>query len=73
MAANAVIKERATAPFAGGQGAFLTAVVENRTVFLFLRVLPGGSYLQLLAVGETVAMADVREAVKELAASVDLR
>jgi hypothetical protein len=60
-------------PFAGGQGAYVSAVVENRTVFLFLRVLPGGSYLQLLAVGETMAMADVRDAVKELAASVDLR
>ena len=73
MAANAVIKERATATFAGGQGAFLSAVVEKRTVFLFLRVMPGGTYLQLLAVGETMAMADVRDAVKELAASVDLR
>jgi hypothetical protein len=73
MAPNAAIKERATVPFAGGQGAFVAAVVENRTVFLFLRVLPGGSYLQLLAVGETMAMADVRDAVKGLAASVDPR
>ncbi len=73
MAANAVIKERATVPFAGGQGAFLSAVVEKRTVYLFLRVMPGGTYVQLLAVGETLAMTDVRDAVKELAASVDLR
>jgi hypothetical protein len=35
--------------------------------------MPGGTYLQLLAVGDTMAMADVRDAVKELAASVDLR
>jgi hypothetical protein len=73
MAANAVIKERATVPFAGGQGAYVSAVVENRTVFLFLRVLPGGTYLQLLAVGETAAMADVRDAVKQLAGTVALR
>ena len=73
MAANAVIKERATVPFAGGQGAYLSAVVEKRTVLLFLRVLPGGSYLQLLAVGETMQMDDARDAVKQLAASVDLR
>lgn len=73
MAANAVIKERATLPFAGGQAAFISANVDKRTVFLFLRVLPGGTYLQLLAVGETMAMADVRDAVKELAASVDPR
>src|SRR5206468_12964734 len=51
MAANAVIKERAQKPFAGGQGAYLSAVVDKRTVLVFLRVLPGGSYLQVLAVG----------------------
>ena len=73
MAANAVIKERAVMPFAGGQGAYVSAVVENRTVLLFLRVLPGGSYLQLLAVGETMQMDDAREAVKQLAGTVDLR
>jgi len=73
MAANAVIKERAAMPFAGGQGAYLSAVVEQRTVMLFLRVMPGGSYLQLLAVGETAQMADATAAVKEIAASVDLR
>jgi len=73
MAANAVIKERATAPFAGGQGAYVSAVVENRTVLLFLRVLPGGSYLQLLAVGETMQMDDAREAVNKLAGTVELR
>ena len=73
MAANAVIKERATVPFAGGQGAYVSAIVEKRTVSLFLRVLPGGSYLQLLVVGETMAMADIRDAVKELAASIEPR
>lgn len=73
MAANAVIKQRSTAPFAGGQGAFLSATVENRTVHLFLRVLSGGSYLQLLAVGGTAEMEDARDATRELAASVDLR
>ncbi len=73
MAANAVIKERATLPFAGGQGAYLSAIVEKRTVLLFLRVLPGGTQLQLLAVGETAQMADVTDAVKQLAASVDVR
>ncbi len=73
MAGNAVIKERATLPFAGGQGAYLSAVVEKRTVLLFLRVLPGGTYLQLLAVGETGQMADITDAVKRTAASVELR
>ncbi|HVY83210.1 MAG TPA: hypothetical protein VG994_19645 [Steroidobacteraceae bacterium] len=73
MAANAQIKERATVPFAGGQGAFLSAVVDNRTVLLFLRVLPGGTYLQLLAVGETMAMMQVSQTVKDIAATVELR
>ena len=73
MAANAVIKQRAATPFAGGQGAFLSATVDNRTVMLFLRVLPGGTYLQFLAVGETLQLADVEQAVRETAASIDLR
>lgn len=73
MAANAQIKERATLPFAGGQAAFLSAVVDKRTVLLFLRVLPGGTYMQLLAVGETSAMAEVSQAVKDIAATVDVR
>ena len=73
MAANAVIKERAATPFAGGQGAYVSAIVDKRTVLLFLRVLTGGSYLQLLAVGETAQMADVTGAVKQTAASVELR
>ncbi|MEO8465685.1 MAG: hypothetical protein ABI640_10125 [Gammaproteobacteria bacterium] len=73
MAANAVIKERANVAFAGGQGAYLSAVVDKRTVMLFLRVQPGGSYLQLLAVGETAQMAEVASVVKETAASVELR
>ena len=69
----AVIKQRAATPFAGGQGAFLSATVDNRTVMLFLRVLPGGTYLQFLAVGETLQLADVEQAVRETAASIDLR
>jgi hypothetical protein len=73
MAANAVIRERAAAPFAGGQGAFVQATVDSRTVMLYLRVLPGGTYLQFLAVGETMQLADVAAAVKETAASIDLR
>jgi hypothetical protein len=73
MAANAVIKQRAAAQFAGGQGAFLSASVDNRTVMLFLRVLPGGSYLQFLAVGETMQLAEIEQAVRDTAESVDLR
>jgi hypothetical protein len=73
MAANAVIRERAAVTFAGGPGAYLSAAVDNRTVALYLRVLPGGSYLQLLVVGEAMQMADVADAIKEIAASVDLR
>ena len=72
MAANAQIKERMPVAFAGGQGYYLTAVADDRTIMQFLRVLPGGTMIQLVAVGDTMAMADVTEAVKEIAASVDL-
>jgi hypothetical protein len=72
MAANAMITERMPVTFAGGQGYYLAAVADGRTIFQFLRVLPGGTFVQLVAVGETMAMADAADAVKQIAASVDL-
>ncbi len=72
MAASAQITERMPVAFAGGQGYYLTAVGGDRTIMQFLRVLPGGTFIQLVAVGDSMAMTDAAEAVKELAASVDL-
>ena len=68
----AKITETATAPFADGQGQFISAAVEDRTAMQYLRVLPGGTYLQLLAVGETGALEQMRGAVEQIASSVAL-
>ena len=73
MAANAAIQEQMPVTFVGGQGYYLAAVAGNRTILQFLRVLPGGTFIQLVAVGETQAMTDAADAVRQIAASVDLR
>lgn len=59
--------------FAGGNGYLITAVVENRTVVQYLRIIPGGGYLRLLARGETSAMQSVEAAIEEIASSVEPR
>ena len=69
---DAPITERQPAPFAGGQGHFVSAVADGKTVLQFLRVLPGGSYVRLMATGETSAIEDARAAVVEIASSVEL-
>jgi hypothetical protein len=73
MAAGAQITAEMPAMFAGGQGYYLTAAAGNRTIQQFLRVLPGGTLIQLVAVGETNAMSEATDAVQQLAASVDAR
>lgn len=73
MVANATITERMPVTFAGGEGYYIAEVAGKRTVLEFLRVLPGGTLIEFVAVGETTAMADAADAVKEIAASVDLR
>ena len=70
--ADAAITEQGSVPFAGGQGQYIVAVAGQRTIVQFLRVLPGGTYLRLMARGETSAVEDVRPAVKEIADSVEL-
>jgi hypothetical protein len=69
---DAPIAEQRPAPFAGGQGHFISAVADGKTVLQFLRVLPGGKYVRLLATGETSAIEDARAAVVEIASSVEV-
>lgn len=69
---NAQISEQAPATFAGGQGYFISAVAGNLTLLQFTRVLPGGRYVRLAARGETAALENVRDAVKEIASSVEI-
>ena len=53
---EAVITAQGPATFAGGAGYVVTAVVEDRTVVQYLRIVPGGAYLRFLARGQTSAM-----------------
>jgi hypothetical protein len=59
--------------FAGGDGYVVTAVVESRTVVQYLRIIPGGGYLRLLARGETSAMQGAEAVIEEIASSVEPR
>jgi hypothetical protein len=69
---DAPITEQRPTPFASGQGHFVSAVADGKTVLQFLRVLPGGKYVRLMAAGETSAIEDARAAVVEIASSVEV-
>jgi hypothetical protein len=68
---DAEIAAQGPTPFAGGNGYRMSAVVAERTVIQYVRILPGGYYLRLLARGETEALGAVTAAVEEIAASVE--
>jgi hypothetical protein len=70
--ADAEIKEQGPLAFAGGDGYFLSAVAGQRTMVQFLRVLSNGTYVRLVARGETSALDAVRPAIKEIADSVTI-
>jgi hypothetical protein len=70
--ADAQIKEQATKPFAGGEGQYIAAVAGDRTVLQYLRVLPGGSLIRLVARGDSAAIDELRETIAAIAASVEL-
>jgi hypothetical protein len=70
---EAQITAQGPAPFAGGAGYALTAVIENRTVVQYLRIVPGGVYLRLLARGETAAMQRAESVIGQIASTVELR
>ena len=70
---EAAVTAQSATPFAGGPGYRVTAVVEDRTVVQYLRIVPGGAYLRLLARGPTTAMQAAEAAITELAGSVEPR
>jgi hypothetical protein len=70
---DAQITAQGPAPFAGGTGYAVTAVVEQRTVVQYLRISPGGGYLRLLARGETSAVQGAEAVIAEIASSVEPR
>ena len=70
---DAQITAQGAAPFAGGNGYVITAVVENRTAIQYLHIISGGAYLRMLARGETAAMQGADAVIKEIASSVEPR
>jgi hypothetical protein len=71
--ADAAIQEQAAKPFAGGEGQFIAAVAGDRTVVQYLRVLPGGCLMRLVARGDSAAIDVLRKTIDAIAASVELR
>jgi hypothetical protein len=69
---DAPVTERRNTPFAGGSGNFISAAANGRTVMQFVRVLPGGSLMRLLATGDTPAIEGARQAILDIASSVEL-
>jgi hypothetical protein len=69
---DAPVTERRNTPFAGGSGSFISAAANGRTVMQFVRVLPGGSLMRLLATGDTPAIEGARQAILDIASSVEL-
>ena len=57
---EAPVTERRNIPFAGGTGNLISAAANDRTVMQFIRVLPGGSLVRLLATGDTAAIEGAR-------------
>ena len=70
--ADAQITERGAVQFAGGDGHYIAAVAGNRSMVQFLRVFSNGTYLRLVARGETSELDAVRAAIKEIADSVTI-
>ena len=70
---GATITAQGPAPFAGGAGYTVTAVVEDRSVVQYLRIVPGGAYLRLLARGPTAAIEAAEPTIVAIADSVELR
>jgi hypothetical protein len=69
---EAPVTERRNTPFAGGTGNFISAVANGRTLIQFVRVLPGGSLMRMLATGDTPAIEGARQAILDIASSVEL-
>jgi hypothetical protein len=64
-----LVEQRPTS-FAGGDGYFVAAAFEGRTLVQYLIVLPGGAYLRLVARGDAGVMERVTEAITAIADSI---
>lgn len=67
---NAEITSDRQVGFGGGNAAFLEATAAQRTIVQFVRILPNGRYVRLLAFGETNQLKRVMSSVTKIADSV---
>src|SRR5690606_19715038 len=67
------VTERATVPFAGGDGLFLVATAGDMAVLQYVRVLAGGRYILLAAWGGKDALFATRSGVEAIAGSLELK
>jgi hypothetical protein len=70
---EATVTSERPVTFAGGDGYAVTAVVDGRTVMQYLRIVPGGSYLRLLARGPSAAIEETEATIMAIADSVEPR
>ncbi len=70
---DAEIVEQGPAPFAGGSGYVVSAVAEGRAGIQYLRIVPGGTYLRLLARGTASAVENAKGVIAEIAETVEPR
>ena len=70
--ADAELTEQKPVTFADGDGYFMAAAAGGRTMLQYLRVLPNGTLVRLVARGESGAMDQASGAVAEIAESVTL-
>jgi hypothetical protein len=70
---EATVTSERPVTFGGGAGYAITAVVAERTVVQYLRIVPGGAYLRLLARGPTAAMQEAEAPIAAIADSVEPR
>jgi hypothetical protein len=70
---EATVTAQSPTTFAGGAGYVVTAVVADRTVVQYLRIVPGGAYLRFLARGPTTVIEAAEPTITEIAGSVQPR
>ena len=70
--ADAEIKDQNPVTFGGGPGYFMAMAAGGKTMLQFLRVLPNGTFVRVVARGETSAIEQAHDAVTEIADSVTI-
>lgn len=70
---DAEIVDERPAAFAGGEGYVIYATVEDRKAVQYLKIVPGGAYLRLLARGRASVFDDAEGVIAEIASSVEPR